>query len=437
MATTNFNLREPRADKPTPINLVFRYQKERLVHATGLKVLPKYWNAEKGRVKNTYNVHERDSINAVLSDLEAQADLYFAESMAKRVFSLDGLKKHLEKFQGKTNEARKLNFFEYFQKFIAESSKRTQTENGKLITPGTIAKYKTTLSLITEFSKGWRRKVDFKNIDLEFYKDFTEFLQTRSHNKGIGYSNNAIGKHIQTLKTVLNSATENGANEHNAYQSKKFKVLKEESDNVYLTENELKVLENLDLSKNQRLERVRDLFLIGCWTGLRFSDLSSLDTSKHVKDTFIEIEQAKTGGKVVIPLHPVVKAILSKYEKGLPPFISNQKYNDYVKEVCQLAGITEQAQKGITRGGLRVLKFCEKWELVSSHTARRTFATNAYKKGIPALTIRQITGHKTESAFLKYIKATPEEHAKIISMYWEMETNQNDNPLKIVAQNGK
>lgn len=433
MATTKFNLRNPSAGTAQPIYLVFRHQKQRLVYATGAKVLPKYWNPEKGRVKNTSNVIERDSINAMLSDLEAQADMFFAESNAKRSFTTEALKEHLKKFQGLTTETQPKNFFEYFKTFIADSAKRTQTDTGKLIKPRTIAKYKTTLLLIIDFAKVWPRKVEFKNIDLEFYKDFTEFLQNRPHKKGAGYSLNAIGKHIQTLKTVLNHATENGANTYTAYQSKKFKVLKEESENVYLTESELTKIQNLDLSANTRLERVRDLFLIGCWTGLRFSDLSSLDTSKHLKGQFIEIEQYKTGSKVVIPLHPVAKGIFQKYNFLLPPSISNQKYNDYIKEVCKMAGVNEKAQKGITKGGIRVVTFFEKWEMISSHTARRTFATNAYKKGIPALTISQITGHKTEKAFLKYIKATPEDHAKIIAMYWENEAPQTDNILKVVG----
>ncbi len=131
------------------------------------------------------------------------------------------------------------------------------------------------------------------------------------------------------------------------------------------------------------------------------------------------MEQFKTQGKVVIPCHPVVTAMLDKYNGVLPAAISNQKMNDYVKELCQLADITHKESKGITKGGKRVIRTVEKWQLVSTHTARRSFATNMYVLGVPAITIMRITGHKTEKAFMRYIKLDEEQHAQIIALHWQ------------------
>jgi integrase len=195
-------------------------------------------------------------------------------------------------------------------------------------------------------------------------------------------------------------------------------AISEESESIYLNETELEKIYNLDLSENERLDRVRDLFLIGCWTGLRFSDWNKV-TPENIKDGFLELKQQKTGGAVVIPLHSVVTQIIKKHNGELPELISSQKTNDYLKEVAQKAGIKETVHKSITRGGIKVSKAYKKYELVTTHTGRRSFSTNLYRAGLDTLTIMQITGHKTEQAFLKYIKVTPREHAEKLRTFWQ------------------
>jgi integrase len=192
----------------------------------------------------------------------------------------------------------------------------------------------------------------------------------------------------------------------------------EDVDNIALSEADLKALEQLDLSSRPGLDRVRDQFLVGCYTGLRFSDFSRL-TADNIRDGFIEITQQKTGKPVVIPIHQVVSDIIAKYEGGLPEAISQQKTNDYLKDICkQVKSFREKASKTKTTGGMRTTVNYEKWEIVTTHTARRTFATNAYRQGIPTISIMAITGHKTERSFLKYIKVTSKEHAKIMAGVW-------------------
>ncbi|GAB3945177.1 hypothetical protein GCM10028805_13840 [Spirosoma harenae] len=174
----------------------------------------------------------------------------------------------------------------------------------------------------------------------------------------------------------------------------------------------------MDLSKQERLERVRDLFVVGCYTGLRFSDLTNL-RPEYIKNGLIRIEQQKTADKVVIPCHEVVTSMLKKYNGSLPRSISNQKMNDYLKEVCQLAGLNSKENKAKTKGGKRITKVFEKWQMVSTYTARRSFATNMYLLGIPAMTIMQITGYRTEKAFMHYIKLDREQHAKVMASHWQ------------------
>ena len=167
---------------------------------------------------------------------------------------------------------------------------------------------------------------------------------------------------------------------------------------------------------------MRDLFLIGAYTGLRFSDFTSI-TADNIRFNTLHIEQQKTGKPVSIPMHPIVLNIWKKYGGQLPKVISNQKFNDYLKEVCKLAGIDSIEQKSITKGGMRLKKSYKKYELVSSHTARRSFATNLYLSGFPTLSIMQITGHRTETAFMKYIKVTANQHASLLRKHWQTKAN--------------
>lgn len=416
MATVKFNLREPSAVSPTPVYLVFRYRNDRLVYATGVKVHPKYWNLEKQRVKNTSNVPDRDAVNNLLNDLETEAQRFYTEALAAKSFTVEALRGHLERYQGKAkaDEPGSVTFLDFVADFIASSKTRTQT-TGETLHPRTIAKYKTTHRTLTEFAARWPRRLDFDTIDLDFYQAFAGWLNAK------GYTANTVGKYIQGIKTFLNEATQRGLNTNQAYKARGFKVIKEESDSVYLNEGELKMLADFDLSAHPRLERVRDLFLVGCWTGLRFSDLSQIDPAKHISGDIIKIEQYKTGAKVLIPIHDTVRAVFDKYGGRLPPPISNQKFNEYLKELCRMAGLTQLVQKGITQGGKRRVLDLEKWELVSSHTARRSFATNLWRQKFPVASIRQITGHKTDAVFYKYVKATPEDHAQLLQSHWQLE----------------
>jgi integrase len=167
----------------------------------------------------------------------------------------------------------------------------------------------------------------------------------------------------------------------------------------------------------QFLLKISRFFLRGCYTGLRFSDFSRL-TPKNILNGFITITQTKTGDDVVIPVHTVIKKIIKKYD-GLPPTISNQKFNNYLKEVCQdIPCLQTIESKTFTKGGKKITLNMNKWEMVSSHTARRSFATNEYLKGTPSITIMAVTGHKTEKAFLKYIKVTLREHAESMKQLW-------------------
>ncbi len=414
MGTVNFNLNKVSADTPQTIFMLFRFQGERLKYSTGFAVLPKHWSEERQQVKNVTHVSNKDAINRVINDLRGEVSRIYAEMKAKgQPVTIKALRQQLDIFTGK-EKAPERDFFGFVRAYIAEAPNKMIPGTGKTIKERTVQKYRTTLTRLEAFAKTYRRAVDFETIDLQFYADFLEYLKT------LNYSTNGAGKFIATLKVFLNAATLQGITISPAVKSGHFKMVSEEADAVYLNETELETLFALDLTNSPRLERVRDLFLVGCWTGLRFSDFTDIKP-ENIKGGFIHIEQFKTGGRVIVPIHPMVSAIIEKYKGNLPKSISNQKMNDFVKEVCQLAGINGMETKSITRGGKKEVRECEKWELVTTHTARRSFATNAYLRNVPVITIMGITGHKTVKSFMKYIKLTPDEHAQLLQRYWQGE----------------
>ncbi|WP_040761982.1 tyrosine-type recombinase/integrase [Spirosoma panaciterrae] len=415
----NYLLRDPKAKKPTPINCVVRFSNERINVGTGFKVLPAHWNTAKQRVKNVVDALDKDSINNFLDRLETEIETIVSELRADLQLTKETVRKRIDQYlappkaaaidQGPSQPA----LFTFIEDFIQRAPKRINLDTGKPVEYRTIQRYQTALNGLRAFASTYKRKVDFDTIDLDFYEDFTSWLTFKK-----GFSKNNVGKYIQMLKTFLNEASAKGINVKQDYRSRSFKVVNEVADAVYLSESELEQLLSLDLSRQERLERVRDLFLVGCYTGLRFSDLTNL-RPEFIKDGLIRIEQQKTADKVVIPCHGIVTAMLEKYKGTLPRSISNQKMNDYLKEVCQLAGLNDLESKSQTKAGKRVTISVEKWQLISTHTARRSFATNMYLAGIPALTIMQITGHRTEKAFMRYIKLDREQHAKVMALHWQ------------------
>jgi integrase len=287
-----------------------------------------------------------------------------------------------------------------------------------VIAPTAAKHYKTALKTLEEFNPG----LTFNDITLEFYNDYIDYLN------GKGLSLNTVGDHIKRIKSVMAASLEAGHHRNSSFKGRSFIKPSEDAENIFLSIAELKEIENIDLSNTLHLDRTRDLFLIGCYTSLRFSDYSRL-TPKHIAGGFITIQQVKTGQDVVIPVHSVVRKILKKYNGNLPPAISNQKFNDYIKDVCkQVKSLQAIESKTTTKAGSKVTVNSQKWEMVASHTARRSFATNEYLAGTPTLTIMAVTGHRTERAFLKYIKVSKKEEAVRMAQGWK---NREDN-LKAV-----
>ena len=410
MATLKFVLsksQHQRKIKSKESMLMLRYiHKKEVTYFTAHKNIDeKYWDDKAQQIKRSYSGSDRfniyiktvrqkveDIVNGLLIKGEDPNKDY-----VKRLYT-SGLELQEKK--------RQYSFFEFAEIYL-ENSKKRKTE-------GTIKGYRTTLNQLKKYEKYSKVKLDWQNIDMTFYYDFLDYYT------GIqGLTNNGFGKVIKIIKVILNDATEKGYNSNRTYQHKKFKTIKEEVNNIYLSEDEIQKLIALDLKNNSSLERVRDLFVFGCYTGLRFSDFSQVK-SEHIVDNKLRIKTIKTDEWVTIPLLNEVKDIMEKYKESpnsLPKSCVNQTMNRYLKELGELAKIEDKVLKIRNKGKERVEETFYKWQLICTHTARRSFATNMFKRGVPTRVIMKITGHRTEKAFSSYIKISQEENADLMLEY--------------------
>ena len=434
---------KPTKGKPTT-NLRFyvsRGRNEKLLYYTSnIEINPECFDSKKQIIKERilYDDEARAEFNKSVNDfkaiiLKAYNNAANKELLTSKLFKIE-VEKALHPEQFKPVEEKPKTLFQYIETFISTAHARKDKATGRLLAYNNIQQYRATEKHLKAFAATKRKKdFEFNQIDQNFYNNFVEYLQNSipeldKDRKPIlnedgtpkllkeCFTQNSVGKHIRVLKLILNEATRDGVNKSTAYNQ--FYVFTEDSDAVYLNETELQQLKDTDFSKIPHLDRVRDWFLLLAWTGCRFSDLEKISKT-DIKDGFITFRQQKTNTKVTIPLHPVVSEILQKYNFEMPEPITNQKFNEYIKEVAETAKINSPEVLTRTVGGVLKSETMPKFELISSHTGRRSFCTNMYKRGLPTLMIMSISGHKTEKSFLKYIRVKQQEHAEMMAAKWK------------------
>ena len=316
----------------------------------------------------------------------------------------------------------KLYLTNFIDKYI-EDSKKKVTRNGKTIKEKTRQHYKTTKNKIIAFEEHRGERVLFKKIDISFHSDLLDFLKSQHL-----LNNNTIGGYLDDIKLFCRKAEREDIVVNQEFKARDFYSPFNETKDTYLKNEEINKIYKQKF-KHDYLDNARDWFAIGLRTGLRISDLLKLK-KENIEDEFIIWTTKKTEFPVIIPIHPQVKEILDKRKGEFPRKISDQKFNNYIKEVSKIAGINEMTlsakrigvEKKNEKGESELLSrkisgSYHKYELVSSNICRRSFASNLYGK-IDTMTIMKITGHKTEREFLKYIKITRKEYAIKLKEFW-------------------
>lgn len=412
MATLKYKLR----DNSTKIQLLFSYGRNKLFRiTTGFSLNnSKNWDENRQVVKSIISEPNAALINIRLKELNVHfTSAYEKLTAAGNPIDNDILKEIFLSFDltPKVVEQKVTNdFLDVFEDFIKNAS--NARHKGKRLSEGTIKTYKTTKNILVDFQKE-HGKIHFRNVDIAFYNRLLNFCEAK------GYSKNYIGKAIKNLKTFLKFASDvKGIELPKAYNPSKFNVLKEDINDIYLSNDELIKIFNLDLSGfDKKYSVVRDIFLIGAFTGLRVSDYNRLTENNLINidgKLFFEVIARKTDTKVIIPVADIVKEIIDR-NNGLLPSVPEQIINRLIKEIGESAGIDERVVITKTIGGEKKEMVFHKFDLIKTHTARRSFCTNAYLGGLDTLSIMAVSQHTTEVNFLKYIKVTKQQQAERIA----------------------
>jgi site-specific recombinase XerD len=412
-------LKDPKSAEKTLIYIAVNYGKKKFKFSTGIKIEPKFWNPKESEVRKNHK--NSPDLNADLDNMKiAMVNASKFLEKEQLPYSQENLETQYRNFLktgkpvGTLKPAKEANiqpqFFPFVENMIKESELGTRLvfKTKMKFSKETIKGYKATANRLKEFEKATKTKIKFEGLTMDFYNKVLNYFYNQNQ------ALNTTGKIIKNIKVFAHEAREKGIQVCQDIDKKGFKVLTEDTDQIFLTIQELNQIEQLDLSNNSRLGLVRDIFLLDCNTGLRFADLKELSVQNIKNGEYLDVITQKTDQQVIIPLNPTVKRILNKY--GEPPKpISNQKMNDYIKEICEMAKINGLETITKTIGGKKVSKTIERWKLASNHTARRSFATNLYLMKMDTHSIMMMTGHKTEKQFLKYIRVSRLQNAVMAS----------------------
>ena len=383
MKTYTFVFKDPK--QTSLLYLILRENGKREKISLQLKEDPSTFDKESYSFTKD-NPHQK-TLNARLNTIKSKLELLIREAEVTNDSLLEFRARVIDAInvtvKEKVDKGEDKLFLPYFKRWANTESTRYKYNRYKTYTYNTLVEY---------FGK---KKPTFNDITYAFCESFIEWMS----NKGL--CANTRGSHVKFVKAAMNEAFKNKL--HNNEEFRTFRKEMEQIDAVYLTSEEVTKIAELPLCGHYKL--ARDLFILGCHTGMRFSDYSRL-SMEDISDGVIHFITKKCNAPVDIPVHPRVMRILQSYG-GTMPTMTGQKFNLYIKEVCKEAGITESV---LVRKSGKQERY-QKYELVSSHTARRTGLTNMYKAGIPVYRCMMISGHKTEQVFLTYLRITQEENA--------------------------
>ena len=439
MARTKYIIGKRGGDRPEvtlklTINSTLRVQSK----VPGVLVYRAYWSDPKQcndlsrKFIKPWEKEEMANINTTLSGLQSEV-LAKAAATSKDEITKPWLDEVIDKYLHPAKFAPKvekpLTLMDIVSTFVEDAEQGKVLNDGERLKAGTVKTYRQVFNYLGKFAASERRK-DYETDELTaiWYDRFVSFLY------GQGMNKNSVGKQVKCLKTILNKRIPHAQRAAcELVERGKCKVLKEDVNNVFLSEEQLKVLAAHPFTGG--LEKVRDLFLILAWTGQRYSDLEQLTannihTTEDGKHRYFKVRQTKTDAVVFVPIVPELEQVLSKYSDNPPAPISNQKFNDFIKEACKAVALTDAGKAAGFADDVEIERTinAEKqttvkpfYECVTSHTGRRSYATNGFRRDVPLPLLMSVTGHVSEQMFFKYIKEDPEQgRERMLNNYFRL-----------------
>ena len=420
----NFNLVRPKA-RVSSIRVKVSVSGAAIFLYTGRSIETVHWDKRKCFVKsypgqNTTNRLVRHLKNLEMSILDA-LDEYkngtprptFLEFQEKLNLLIDNPR---TKFNVTTHKSAgsKVSLLEFLDYFINDCKTGVRlSPKRQIIKPSSLATYITTRSYIKKFEQQASRQLFLTDLNQKDIDQISDFLIINCE-----LAMNTHAKIMMDLLQIIKYAVHLKKLPSSRLIELKFDTRREETDSIYLTEAEiLEILAVRDF-KDAVEEHVRDVFVIGCFTAMRFSDYSTLDVNS-IRNNRLEFVQQKTGAKVTIPIHPTVRQILEKYNYALPEVPPNNEFNRIIKLVGErLPSLHVPFIKQITYKRERKQVKMMKYEFLQTHTARRSFCSNEYLRGTDPMVIMAMSGHSSHKSFMRYIKVSNEQFADKLEQIW-------------------
>ena len=400
-----------------PIRMRVNFASKRIEFTTGYRIDAAKWDSDKQRVRNgcTNKLKQSASeINASLLGYYTEVQEIFKKFEVEEIMptpeqikeAFNALHKPIEEV--KQRKSTPNAFYKAFDEFVRDCGRQNDW------TDSTYEKF----SAVKNHLMNFRTELTFDFFDEKGLNDYVTYLRDVKEMR-----NSTIGKQLSFLKWFLRWAFKKGLHQNNAYDSYKPKLKSTQKKIIFLTWEELNKLREFEIpAAKQALDRVRDVFLFQCFTGLRYSDVFNLRRS-DIKGDHIEVTTVKTSDSLIIELNKHSKAILDKYkdvafeDDKVLPVITNQKMNDYLKELAELAGIDEPVRQTYYRGNERIDEVTPKYALLGTHAGRRTFICNALALGIPPQVVMKWTGHSDYKAMKPYIDIADDIKANAMSKF--------------------
>ncbi|QNH60994.1 site-specific integrase [Hymenobacter sediminicola] len=411
MATVSFHLKEPKAERPTAIFALLTIDRRtRIKVYTGRSIHPRQWLAGEQKAQER-GYPDNPSLNTALSTQGKQIEecyaAYLAQGLVPTAAQLKEAAAPKLQPEAAAPPAAGLQFWDYFAEWVELARLRGKARSASV--------YDTTGRHLRGFEKKAKYAVGFDTITPAFNDRFTAYLLTTA-----GLTDNTVAKQVMTLKRFMKWAAERGYHSSIGYERLTWK--RQEPDIITLTAEEVEALENLDLPEAGYLDNARGLFLLSCYTGLRYSDLVSI-RPEHLRGQTLRLTTQKTRETVTIPLQARALPIVGRMIAGEIRAVSNQKLNDYLKELGERAGITDPVEVIRYRGGNRESTTLPKWQKLGCHTGRRTFVTLSLERGLRPELVMKITGHRDWKSFKRYVNITEQTVEREFARVYEMPTN--------------
>ena len=403
---STFKLKEPNSERDTLIYFrsYFGNENKNFIYSTGEKIKPEEWDFENRQPKDLNGRTKRaESHRSIKKQLDRYIG-FFTEIVNRyknigEEITIDIIRQRFDEEFKKIK--RKDDFFRIYDEFVQE---KENDYSGKGISKSTKSRYDYNKKLLENFQEEYKLKLSLGNFDEKIYNKFLKYcIEEKDH------SANTVHRNVGLLKTFFYWTLSKKYTYNNAFINFK-KPPKFRTDEIALNYEQVEKIHQYDFSTNNRLERVRDLFVFGCVTGMRFGNYSSI-SKEDIQGDFIRVIDLKSKSKnLAIPLNSISRSILEKYDYELPN-ISNQKMNEFIKEVFKKMEFTEDIKKTMKYGDELVEKKTEFWERISSHTARRSFITIMKNNKVPDKVIMSYTGHTSLEVFNAYYR--PSEDDKV------------------------